>query len=167
MPMQMPSNGAPADMDRTKLARFVGVWNFSGWSLDAGGSGQKSTATGRGAATIEHEHFVLLYLDVSAGKLGGRSTRKGGSMLFASEPGLGVTLTAWGDASPSVNRLIGGVDNAGSVFQFDEAATPAGMHRISVTAAFETDDFWVATIRDLSMDGNPVVARYEFTRVKN
>jgi hypothetical protein len=160
--LQTPGNATEPDADRAALSRLVGVWSFEGWS-DQGGAARTTTA-GRAAAAIENEHFVLLDLQTTSGQLAGTAAHKGGSMLFASEPGIGLTLTAWGDASPSITRLAGDVNPDASVFTFRELKTPPGRHRLACTLTFETDDRWVAEIRDVSEAARPVVARYVFTR---
>jgi hypothetical protein len=158
-----PEGATPADADRAALARFVGAWNFEGWSSDQGSA--RVSATGRAAATIENQHFVLLDLETTGGELGGRAGRKSGSMLLASEPGIGATLTAWGDAAPSISRLVGRVEGNGAAFVFDEVKAPSGKHRHAMVITFQTDDKWSAEIRDVTAGERQVVARYEFTRV--
>lgn len=160
-PIQVPPGGSSCDADRAALARFVGVWNFDGW---ANSGGARTTASGKAAATIENQHFVLIDLQTTSGTVGARAGTKSGSMLLASEPGIGLTLTAWGDASPSMSRAIGRAEGNASAFMFEEARTPAGMHRLSITMTFETNDRWVASIHDLSVGGQPRVAQYTFTR---
>jgi hypothetical protein len=157
-----PPGATRADADRAFLARFVGTWNFQGWSVGQGG--ERVQGSGRAAGVIEHDHFVLLDLETAVGELGGRTSRKSGSMILASEPGIGPTLTAWGDASPSISRSVGHIEGNGSLFSFTEAQTPAGLHRLAVTIRFETDDRWIAEIHDSTASGSPVVARYQFTR---
>jgi hypothetical protein len=160
--IESPPGATETDSDRAALARFIGVWNFEGQSLVDGSL--KPMTSGRAAASIEDVHFVLLDLEATAGELSGRAGRKSGSMVFASEPGIGLTLTAWGDASPSITRLVGGVEGDGSRFNFNEMKTPPGLPRHSITITFETDDRWVAEFRNVAASGRPVVARYQFTR---
>ncbi len=163
--METPPGGTQADADRAALARFVGVWTFEGWSTDTGGV--RTPASGDAAAVIENEHFVKIDVVATSGKLGGRAGRKGGSLLLASEPGVGVTLTSWGDASPSISRLIGRSEGEGSQFTFQEARTPEGVRAVSLKVTFETDDRWLAQVSDASTPNGPVVASYTFTRVQN
>jgi hypothetical protein len=154
-----------ADADRAALARFVGVWNFNGWCTT--GEGARREAAGQAAGTIENTHFVLLDLQATSGELSGNAGRKSGSMLFASEPDVGPTLTAWGDANASLSRFVGDVQGHRSAFMFEEVKTPAGRHRHSIAIVFQTDDAWTAEIRDSSAAGTPLLARYEFTRVRD
>jgi hypothetical protein len=160
--IEAPAGTTAADADRAALARFVGVWNFEGWSADQGS--KRNSASGRAAGTIENEHFLLLDLQATSGQLSGRTGRKSGSMLFASEPGIGLTVTAWGDASPSITRLVGYIEGNASAYCFHEAKTPPGMHQHALTITFQTDDKWVAEVQDMTANDKPVVARYEFTR---
>ena len=157
-----PAGATQADADRAALARFIGAWNFDGWSAPPGSA--HSQVSGRAAATIEREHFVLIDLQATSGELAGATGRRAGSMLLASEPGIGATLTAWGDACPSISRLVGQVKGNGSVFSFHEVTTPAGRHRHSLVITFETDDRWTAEIRDISVSGDPLLCSYQFTR---
>lgn len=155
-PLNVPAHATAADEDRAALSRFVGVWDFEGWSTDA--EGQKQKSSGTAAAAIEHEHFVLFEVRSAVGTLSGQAGRSAGSMLLASEPGSGLALTAWGDAAPAVRRLTGHVHGNGSAFGFSE---PGG--RTSLVLTFETDDRWVAEVRD-GRSGDPVIAKYTFTR---
>lgn len=160
--IQAPTGGTRADAERAMLARFVGVWSFDGWVT--GADGARGSVAGTGAAVIENQHFVKLDMKVTEGSMGGRSGRKAGSLLFASEPGVGLTLTAWGDASPAMSRCTGIVEGAGSVFTFTEVRTPSGAGRVSLNTRFTSDDRWVADVRDLSAAGDPLIASYTFTR---
>jgi hypothetical protein len=160
-PMPAPTGGGPVDADRAALARFVGVWDFDGWSARPGQ--EHKQARGRAAATIESQYFVLMDVQATAGAPG-RGGHKSGSMLLASEPGVGVTLTAWGDGSPSISRLLGRSEGNGSAFVFNEERTPSGVHPTSITIVFETNDKWVAEIHDVAATGKPVIASYTFTR---
>jgi len=155
--IQPPANATAADADRATLARFVGVWTFEGWSVAADGT--ERTVAGNAAAAIESEHFVLLTIHRTSGQLAGRAGRTVGSMLLASEPEVGITLTAWGDESPFVRRLIGKTHGSGSVFSFDERN-----RGLSLTLTFETDDRWVAEARESNNGAQSVVARYKFSR---
>jgi hypothetical protein len=149
-----------ADTDRAALARFVGVWNFEGSSI--GKDGARKQATGRAAAAIENEYFVLFDLQATGGNLSGQTSRKAGSMIFASEPGIGLTLTAWGDASPSICRLVGRVREGGNVLAFEEAKTPGDRRRISLVITFENKDRWTAEVHDLTAPQHPLIASYTF-----
>lgn len=153
-----------AEADRATLARFVGVWTFEGWTK--GSDGVQHAANGHGAGAIEKGHFVLLEVQTTAGEFGGRTGERSGSMLFASEPGIGVTLTAWGDSSASVSRLVGTVNNSG-VFAFNEVTTPGDRPRASLVITFESNDRWIAEIRDVTAARTPMTARYQFTRKAN
>jgi hypothetical protein len=164
-PITTPAGGSVADAQRAALARFVGIWQFEGWSVDPAGT--QRSVSGRAAATIEREHFVLIDMQATSGEMAGRALRRGGSILLASEPGLGVTLTTWGDASPAVGRLIGKAGESGGSFVFDEAATPAGRQRVQITIHFRSDDHWVAELRDAEAGGSNMLARYEFKRAAN
>ncbi|MCC6677421.1 MAG: hypothetical protein IT436_09775 [Phycisphaerales bacterium] len=163
-PVNAPAGASQADIDRAALARFVGVWRFDGWSATP--DGKRTSASGHAAGVIESEHFVLLDLKTTSGQMGGRAGRKSGSMIFASEPGIGATLTAWGDAAPSITRLVGRVEGTGSAFWFSEAKTPKDRHRHTMLITFETDNAWLAEIRDDTAGGSPVVASYRFTRAE-
>lgn len=160
--LNVPEGAAPIDADRAALARFVGVWRFEGVLVNA--NKEQTTVQGSAAGTIEKEHFVLLELAPSSGQLGGRAMRSAGSMLFAAEPGVGLTITAWGDAAPAVSRMTGTTSLKGGVFSFTELRTPTNAARLGLSITFETDDRFVASISDLSKPGRPFLARYTFTR---
>jgi hypothetical protein len=164
-PIVAPANSTTCDADRAALSRFVGVWTFEGWSANPGET--HVAVAGRAAGVIEREHFVLLDLQTTAGALGGRNRNRSVSMLLGCEPGLGATVTAWGDTAPSIGRLVGRVEGNGAAFAFTEVRPPAGVHPMSLTMTFETDDRWVAEMRDCAVDGQPVIAKYTFTRSAN
>lgn len=150
-----------ANADRGELARLIGVWTFEGWSIDQNGGRQ--TVSGVAAGTVEDTYLVLMDFQASEGQFRGQTGRKAGSMLFASEPGIGMTVTAWGDASPLVCRLSGRRD--GKRFLYTEMPTPHGRNRHSLTITFETDDRWVVEIRGTSDMADSPVASYRFTRM--
>lgn len=162
MAIQLPA-GSDADQRRATLARFIGVWTFQGSVLELDGS--RRTVSGEAAAAIEEEHFVKIDLRATSGALAGYTGKKGGTMLLASEPDVGLTLTAWGDASPAITRMTGTQQNRGQQFLFEEVRTPAGRSRHQLAIGFETDHRWTAEIRDLSNPGGPAAATYTFTRV--
>jgi len=158
--LQVPAQATAADADRVALARLVGVWNFEGWSR--GADGERREASGTAAASVEHEHFVLFDIRSNVGPLSGRTGGTSGSMLFASEPGKGFTLTAWGYASPAIRRFSGTVHGNGSAFALQENGRGT-----SLTLTFETDDRWVAEVRDAATGEQAAIARYTFTRRAN
>lgn len=159
-PIVTPAGGTSVDADRAMLARFVGDWSFEGHASAADGEAAK--ATGRAAGVIENEHFVLIDLRVESGRFGARGERKGGSLLLASEPGIGLTMTGWGGSSPSIVRLVGRAEGSGSRFSFDEVKS-SGARRVNLSFEFEADDRFVATIRDAT--NSSVLGSYTFTRV--
>lgn len=163
--VQAPAGGGRADADRAALARFVGTWTFEGWSIDQGG--KRLPVSGRAAGAIENEHFVLIDIQATEGQLGGRSGRKSGSMLLASEPGAGLTLTAWGDASPSITRMTGQVGGNASGFVFNEVKTASGKKPVVMTVRFETDDRWTVELHASKGSDAKMLARYEFARSGN
>lgn len=154
-PLTVPANATLADEDRAALTRFIGVWDFEGWSMTD--AGQRQNARGTAAAASEHGHFVLVEVRSTAGQLAGEAGRSAGSMLLAAEPGNGLTLTAWGDASPAIRRLTGSVHGNGCTFWFREPGLGT-----SVAMRFETDDRWIAEVRRGGADS--VIATYSFTR---
>lgn len=161
--LEIPKDATPIDADRAALSRFVGVWDFSGWATAPDGS--HTPGSGRAAAAIENQHFLLIDVQAASGQTAGRAGHKGGSMLFASEPRMGLTLTAWGDASPSLTRLTGHCEGSCSKFVFNEVNSPSDSRTLALTISFQSDDRWVADVRDNAASGHPVVASYVFTRV--
>lgn len=163
--LEIPVGATAADADRAALSRFVGVWTFDGWSVATGGD--RKPCAGKAAAAIEDEHFVLIDLQTTSGQVGVHSEHKSGSLMLGSEPGIGVTLTAWGSASPSISRFAGSAAGDGSFFCFREARTAADTRRLRVCIWFETDDRWTAQVRDGSASDHPLIAEYKFTRTSN
>lgn len=160
-PITAPAGGTSADRDRSALARLIGVWDVKGWR--SGEDGARQDVLAHAAGVIESEHFVLLTVQATSGQFAGRSARSLASLLFASEPGIGPTLTVWGDASPAINRLTGWTAEDASRFTFTEVKTASGAPRMNVTITFESDDAWVAQFRRSELLAEPV-AEYRFTR---
>lgn len=160
--IEPPPGGDSHDADRAALARFVGVWEVAGWSGTQ--ADVKESLRGIAAATVENGHFVLLDMLITDGQLAGRVGKKTGSMLLAVEPDIGLTLTAWGDASPGIGRSVGRVEGAGSRFHLRETRTPPGRRAVSMDIEFQTDDRWTARIQDASDSSMPVIAYYTFSR---
>ncbi len=154
--IEVPAGASGVDADRTKLARFIGVWSFRGTLTDGGGV--TSEVAGSAAGVLENGHFVLLDVNASDGVFAGTAGRKSGSMLLGCEPGKGLTITAWGDGAPEVRRLIGSTNEDGSVFEFREVHG-----RVTVRIAFESDDRWTAAI---SPGSGSRRAMYIFSRIE-
>ncbi|MBS0190110.1 MAG: hypothetical protein U0573_01150 [Phycisphaerales bacterium] len=158
-PSASPSAIAQADAQRADLAKFVGAWEFTGsWTGENGASNQ---VAGRAAGVLENQYFVLLDIQTTSGTMAGRTGRKAGSMLLAAEPGIGLTLTAWGDASPSVMHLVGRDEDAGSTLTFRSAH---GEVPLTLVIRVENADRWTASINNTST--NTTTANYTFTRSK-
>ncbi|MBX3389422.1 MAG: DUF1579 family protein [Phycisphaeraceae bacterium] len=147
-----------ADADRGQLAKLVGAWRFEGsWS---GEDGQKHSVQGRAAGVLVNNFFVLLDVQTTSGELAGQTSRQEGSLLFASEPGKGLTVTAWGDASPSITHLIGHSEEGGKVLTYLPASGPS--NAVAVVVRFEGDNHFSTEISAGS--GGKGVAEYTFTR---
>lgn len=155
--IESPSGASQIDSDRVKLARFIGVWSFQGTVEDESGSSRG--VSGNAAGVLESGQFVLLDVQATNGEFAGRSGRKSGSLLLGGEPGKGLTVTAWGDGSPQVRRLVGATNADGSVFEFRQVH--GGPERVTLRIAFETDDRWIATITRSTGTARAV---YTFTR---
>lgn len=146
-----------ADSDRALLVKLVGDWQFDGfWS---GADGVKHNVQGRAAGVLVNNFFVMLDIQTTSGELAGRTTREDGSMLFAAEPGLGVTVSAWGDASPSVTRLVGRSESDGSVLSFLPAQGAA--NAVALVVRFDGPDRFTTQINPTAALSS---ASYTFTR---
>ncbi|MBX3317031.1 MAG: hypothetical protein KF902_09250 [Phycisphaeraceae bacterium] len=143
-PIDVAPDAPKSDADRSKLARLIGVWSFRGTVTDDSDSTRE--VTGTAAGVLENSHFVLLDVQATQGEFAGTAGRKSGSMLFGSEPGKGLTVTAWGDAGPEIRRLIGATNADGSVFEFRVMQGHGRGAGISMRIVFETDDRWSVTI---------------------
>lgn len=146
-----------ADSNRALLTKLVGDWQFEGaWS---GADGKPNPVQGRAAGVLVNNFFVLLDVQSTEGQLAGRTTREDGSMLFAAEPGLGVTVSAWGDASPSVTRLVGRSESDGSVLSFLPAQGAA--NAVALVVRFDGPDRFTTQINPTAALSS---ASYTFTR---
>ena len=159
--LRAPAGATEDDRNRIALARFVGAWDYAGWYTPEGRA--RETSEGIAAGTIEHEYYVLLdgqYVREEAGT----ASYHEGSMLFSSEPGLGLMMTSWSNAGPSVQRFRGRVEREGTRFVFDEVERVGGGEWLRLVVSFETDNTWTA---DFYRRGSPediLAASYTFTR---
>jgi hypothetical protein len=150
---------ATADSDRAHLVKLVGEWQFEGsWS---GADGKQNAVQGRAAGVLVNNYFVMLDVQTTSGELAGRTTREDGSMIFAAEPGVGMTVTAWGDASPTVTRLVGRTEQGGNVFNFVPAGGTANAAALIVR--FDGPDRFTTQLNPGAVLSS---ANYTFTRVK-
>lgn len=148
-----------ADSDRAQLAKLVGEWQFQGsWS---GADGVAHNVEGRAAGVLVNNYFVMLDVQTTSGELAGRTSREDGSMLFAAEPGVGMTVSAWGDASPSVTRLVGTVRDGGNELSFVPASGTA--NATALVLRFEGPDRFTTQLNPGAVLSS---ANYTFTRVK-
>lgn len=148
-----------ADADRSLLGKLVGAWNFDGtWT---GNDGKSHKVEGRAAGVLVNNFFVLMDIQTTSGELAGQTSREEGSILFASEPGKGLTATAWGDASPSITRLVGRSEEGGKELTF----LPVGGagKAVALVVRLEGDNRFSTEINGSS--GGKGSARYSFTRV--
>ncbi len=157
-----PAAVSAADSDRAALAKLVGAWDFDGWWKAAGQPENK--VQGRAAATLENKYFLLMDVQTAPGSTGGRLGGKSGSFLFASEPGIGLTVTAWGDASPSITRLVGHASSGGTVLTFAPAHTQD--RNVRLVIRIESDTRWTAEVTNPAAEGDGALASYTFTRSK-
>lgn len=149
-----------ADSDRALLTKLVGDWQFEGaWS---GADGKSNTVKGRAAGVLVNNFFVLLDVQSTEGQLAGRTTREDGSMLFAAEPGMGLTVTAWGDAAPSVTRLVGSSRDNGNVFNFLPADGTG--NAVALVIRFDGPDRFTTQLNPGAALSS---ASYTFTRAAN
>lgn len=151
----------PVDRDRLALSRFVGAWDFEGWYDPPGES--RRTTEGRAAATIEHNHFIMLDT-ARAVEQADDVEYSVGSMLLSVEPGIGLMATAWSSDTPAIHRLGGSVEAGGSRFVFKEFRTVGGRDRVRAVMRFETDDRWVLEFSRKSSGQDVIAASYTFTR---
>ncbi|MBS0186524.1 MAG: hypothetical protein JSS51_00545 [Planctomycetes bacterium] len=145
---------AKADAARAQLSRLVGAWDLDGWWK--GNGNDRNTVHGRAAGVLENQYFVLMDVQTTSGEMAGRTARKSGSFLFASEPGIGLTASAWGDASPSISRFVGTAQGNGIVFKPAHNAYP----NAELVLTFESDNRFTAEV----VQGSDVHASYTFTR---
>ena len=148
---------ASADSERALLVKLVGDWQFEGsWT---GADGTPNPVQGRAAGVLTNNYFVMLDVQTTSGELAGRTSREDGSMIFAAEPGVGMTVTAWGDASPSVTRLVGRSEQGGNVFNFVPAGGTA--NAVALVVRFDGPDRFTTQLNPGAALSS---ASYTFTR---
>lgn len=157
-PMNSSVTTERADADRALLGKLVGAWQFDGyWTSD---DGAQHKVQGRAAGVLVNNYFVLMDIQTTSGELAGETSREEGSLLFAAEPAMGLTVMAWGDASPSITRLVGRSEEGGTVLTYLPASGPS--NAVALVVHLEGDNRFTTDINGRS--GGRGAAHYTFTR---
>lgn len=135
---QPPAQLSSADRDRLALAQFARTWRVSGWETV---DGQRRFVTGTAVGSVENAFFVRLDINVRDDQTGRLNT---GNVIFASEPGRGLTMNSRFDTSPSPVTFAGNVTADGSLFTLDEIAPGFGPNGRRIVIRFISPDEWVA-----------------------
>jgi hypothetical protein len=147
------------DADRALLAKFVGAWEYEGWSIPEGET--RRSSKGIASGVVEHAHFVL-FDTLGEVEQGDDARAIKGSILFSVEPGVGLMLTSWSDDSTSVHRFDGDIENDGMRFVFLSYQPLWGPgSKVKLVIEFASRDQWTATFHR----NGAVVAEYTFSRV--
>lgn len=160
-----PNRSAPSstpqltqtDRDRLALAKFARTWNVSGWETV---QNEKRFVSGTAVGSVENTYFLRLDMTINDERT---ADPNNGHILFASEPGRGLTMTSRFDTSPSSLNYAGVVSSDGNVFTLDETApnTAAGARRIVIR--FLSQDEWVADVTQWQSGRSTPCASFTFT----
>jgi hypothetical protein len=126
------------DRDRLQLAKFARPWRVSGWETV---DGRRRFVSGTATGQVDSTFFVRLDM-VITDELSGNINR--GNVVFASEPGRGLTLNSRFDSSPTAVAFAGSVNAAGDLFTLNEIAPGFGPNGRQVVIRFLTPDNFVA-----------------------
>lgn len=154
-----PAQYTPTDHERVALAKLAGNWQATGWS-HVMGSGRHEV-TGTAVGIVENSYYVTVDLTLVVDEVTGETNT--GTLMFASEPGRGLTMSSRFSTSPSPSRYTGHASSDGNAFTLEEMTAQADGMRRRVNIRFLTRDQWVADITDLNAN-NRVVSSFTFTR---
>lgn len=126
------------DRDRLQLAKFARPWRVSGWETV---DGRRRFVSGTATGQVDSTFFVRLDM-VITDELTGNINR--GNVVFASEPGRGMTLNSRFDSSPTAVAFAGSVNAAGDLFTLNEIAPGFGSKGRQVVIRFLNPDNFVA-----------------------
>lgn len=141
-----------ADRDRLTLARFARSWQVQGWETI---EGQRRLVSGTATGSVENSFFIRLTTSMRADQNGAASN---GNIVFASEPGRGMTMNGHFDTAPSPMTFQGSLSSDGNVLTFNEIA-PSAERRVVIR--FLSDSQWVADVSSLS--NNAPLSSFTFT----
>lgn len=126
------------DRDRLQLAKFARPWRVSGWeSVD----GRRRFVSGTATGQVDSNFFVRLDM-VITDELTGQINR--GNVVFASEPGRGMTMNSRFDSSPTAVAFAGTVSAGGDLFTLNEISPASGPKGRQVVIRFLNPDNFVA-----------------------
>lgn len=146
-----PAQLTQTDRDRLALGKLARAWKLTGWETV---EGHKRFLSGTAVGSVENSYFLRLNVNVTEDQTGRASH---GNILFASEPGRGLTMTSRFDTSPSALAYAGTVSNNGDVFTLRES----GRGNRQIVIRFLSADQWVADVSD--PDGSGRVPRGSLT----
>jgi hypothetical protein len=151
---------AAADQDREILSRLAGRWSISGWSEVVASDRRDLRGTAEGS--VEQNYF--LRLDVSLGVDPTSGQAQSGTLIFASEPGRGMTLSSRFSDAPSTSRFVGSSSSDGRSLTLDEVDSTIKGIRRRVVIRFFSDDEWLADVSNAAAAGSPRLGSFRFTR---
>jgi len=158
-PASVPATPAmtQADRDRLALAQLARTWRVTGWETV---DGQRRLVSGTATGSVEYNFFVRLDMSTRDEQTGRVNT---GDIVFASEPGRGLTMNSRFDTSPSPLTFEGAVTDDGRVFTLDEIAPRRGNTGRRVVIRFLSSDEWVADVTDRSGGRSTPQASFSFS----
>lgn len=142
---QNSSSLTQTDRDRLALARFARSWRVTGWETV---DGQRRLVSGTATGTVENSFFIRLTTQIRDDQSGNVTN---GNIVFASEPGRGMTMNSHFDSGPTPMTFDGSLSADGNVLTLNEIA-PAAEQRVIIR--FINDGQWVADTTNRS-DGSP------------
>lgn len=149
-----PASLTQSDRDRLALSKLARNWRVTGWETV---DGQRRLVSGTASGSVENAFFIRLIMTITD-----EQTRQvnNGNIVFASEPGRGLTMNSHFDTSPFPITYSGTVSNDGNLFTLDEIAPSAGARRI--VARFISPTEWVADVSDRSGSQSTPQASFNF-----
>lgn len=148
-PAPQPAALSSHDRDRLALAKFARPWRVTGWETV---DGQRRFVSGTATGQIDNTFFIRLDMAVTDEQSGRINT---GNVVFASEPGRGLTMNSRFDTSPSPVTYTGSVSADGNLFTLDELGSGFGKTGRRMVIRFLSPDNWVADVTDRST-GSPM-----------
>lgn len=149
-----------ADRDRLALARFARTWRVSGWETV---NGERRFVNGNAAGSVDCSFFVRLDMSMFDEQSGRMNT---GNLVFASEPGRGVTMSSRFDTSPSLTTYLGTATADGTLFTLDEMGWGGSTTGRRIIIRFLSADEFVADVSERWGGQSSQQASFTFTAAR-
>lgn len=154
----MPATVVAADADRAMIGRLAGRWSLTGWSEVV--ASDRRDLRGSAEGVVEQDYFLRLDASIVVGPGDTRT----GVLLFASEPGRGVTLSSRFSDSPSTSRFLGSGSADSRTITLEEVDSIIPGVRRRMVIRFQSPSEWVVDVTNLAGPDGARIGSFRFVR---